>query len=76
MKPKTVIVIAGLPTTGKSSLGRALAEKTGLHFIDIDEGPAGCVLPQESNPLRSDEARAREQTDDGGLYRSACSYRG
>lgn len=61
MKTKTVVVIAGLPISGKSSLGRALAEKTGLHFIDIDAGPASCVFSQEQNPLRSDEARARER---------------
>jgi len=54
-------VIAGLPTTGKSSLGRALAHETGLHFVDIDEGPASCAPPQESNHLRSDDARARER---------------
>lgn len=62
MKPKTVVVIAGLPTTGKSSLGRALARATGLHFVDIDEGPASCAPVQEPNPYRSDEARARERT--------------
>ncbi len=61
LKPKTVIVIAGLPTTGKSSLGRAIAKATDLHFVDIDEGPVSCTPPQESNPYRSDESRAREQ---------------
>lgn len=61
MNPKTVVVITGLPTTGKSLLGRALAAATGAHFVDIDEGPASCVLPQESNPYQSDETRARER---------------
>lgn len=61
MKSKTVVAIAGLPTTGKSSLGRALAQATGLHFVDIDEGPASCAPPQEPNPYRSDEGRARER---------------
>ena len=56
-----VIAIAGLPTTGKTTLGKALAQATGLHFVDIDEGPASCAPPQEENPLRSDEARARER---------------
>ena len=61
MKPKTVIAIVGLPTTGKTTLGRALAQKTGVHFVDIDEGPASCAPAQEQNPYRSDEARARER---------------
>lgn len=61
LKEKTVVVIAGLPLSGKSSLGRALAAKTGLPFIDIDEGPASCAPPQEPNPMASDDARTREQ---------------
>jgi len=61
LKPKTVVVVAGLPTSGKSTLARALAEKTGFHFIDIDAGPASCACSQEQNPFRSDEARARER---------------
>lgn len=61
MKPRTVVVVAGLPTAGKTTLGRALAQKTGLHFVDIDDGPVRCAPPQESDPLRSDEARVRER---------------
>jgi len=61
LKTKTVVVIVGLPTTGKSSLARALSRETRLHFVDIDEGPASCAPPQEPNPLRSDDARARER---------------
>lgn len=62
MKPKTVIVIAGLPTAGKTSLGRALSLATNVHFVDIDEGPASCAPPQESNPYGSEESRARERS--------------
>lgn len=61
MKPKTVIAIVGLPTTGKSTLGRALATILGIHFIDIDEGPASCALPPEPNPYSSNEGRERER---------------
>lgn len=62
MKTKTIIAIAGLPTTGKSSLGRALAQKTGLHFVDIDDGPASCApSPQGANPLSSSETHAYER---------------
>lgn len=61
MKSKTVVAIAGLPLAGKTTLGIALAKVTGFHFIDIDAGPVSCAPPQESNPYRSDEARAREQ---------------
>lgn len=62
MKPKTVIAITGVPTSGKTSLGRALATATGLHFVDIDEGPASCAPPQEPNPFGSDEMQKRERT--------------
>lgn len=50
----TVTVIVGLPTTGKSTLGRALAEASHLLLIDIDDGPAQCTVlhPQ---PVESDE---------------------
>lgn len=51
----------GLPTTGKTTLGRALAEAMGILFIDIDEAPASCAPPQEKNPYASDEARLRER---------------
>lgn len=61
MRARTVVAIAGLPTSGKSVLGRELARVTGLHFVDIDEGPAGCAPPREENPYRSDVSRAREQ---------------
>ena len=61
MKEKTVVVIAGLPTSGKSSLGKAIAQATGLHFVDIDEGPAHCVHPQEPDSQASEESRNRER---------------
>lgn len=61
MKPKTVVAIAGLPLSGKTTLGDALAKATGIHFVDIDAGPVSCAPPQEPDPLQSEEARAREQ---------------
>lgn len=61
MKERIVIVIAGLPTSGKSSLGRAIAQRTGLHFIDIDEGPAHCVHPQEPDSQATEESRLRDR---------------
>jgi predicted kinase len=61
VKQKTVIAIVGLPTAGKSTLGRALAQATGLHFVDIDEGPAKCAPPQGTDPSLSDEARSFER---------------
>lgn len=61
MKESTVIAVVGLPMTGKSTLGHALEKETGWHFIDIDEGPARCAPPQEIEPYRSDEVRARDR---------------
>ena len=56
-----VIAVVGLPTTGKSTLARALSGALEAHVLDIDEGPAHCAPVQETDPYRSDEARARER---------------
>ncbi len=61
MKDKTVVCIVGLPLSGKTSLGEALREATGEHFIDIDDGPAHCAPPQENNPYHDEESKARER---------------
>lgn len=61
MKPKTVVAVIGLPTSGKSTLGRALAEATELHFIDIDDGPTSCAPSREENPYGSKASRIRER---------------
>lgn len=61
MKPKAVVAIGGLPTTGKTTLGKALAVKLGIHYVDIDAGPVQCGPPQEQNPYRSEESKLREQ---------------
>ena len=56
MKSNVVVAIGGLPLSGKTTLGRRLAEVTGVHYVDIDAAPA-----QEENPYRSDESRLRER---------------
>ncbi len=65
---KTVVVITGLPTSGKTVLGKAISKETGLHFLDIDAGPALCAAPQEANPLATDESAARERLRMGIAY--------
>lgn len=61
MKAKTIVVIAGLPTSGKTSLGQTLAQATSVHFIDIDEGPSLCVFPQVLDPATSEDAIALDK---------------
>lgn len=39
---------------------KALAAVLGIHYIDIDAGPAQCGPPQEINPYASEISRARE----------------
>lgn len=68
MEPKTVIVLLGLPGSGKGVLGRILAGLTNLRFIDIDDGPAKCAPPPESDPWRSEETRVYERARMGTAY--------
>jgi shikimate kinase len=47
----TVIVLMGLRGSGKSTLGRALAERLGRRFVDLDDRTAaalGCATPGEA----------------------------
>lgn len=49
MKSKNRIYLVGLPGSGKTTLGKALAEKLGLRFIDLDEAiiaEAGKTIPE------------------------------
>ena len=44
-----MIFLYGAPASGKSTLGRALAERLGLHFVDLDErivAEAGMTIPE------------------------------
>lgn len=48
MKQKNIVLI-GMPGSGKSTLGKKLAEKTGRKFMDADEAiceKAGCSIPE------------------------------
>ena len=57
LKAKRNLVLIGMPASGKSTLGRALAERTGRPFLDTDElivGKAGKPIPQ----IFSDEGEA------------------
>ena len=49
LKAKRNLVLIGMPASGKSTLGRALAERTGRPFLDTDElivGKSGKPIPQ------------------------------
>lgn len=37
MQDKNKIALIGMPLAGKSAVGRALAEKTGIRYMDLDE---------------------------------------
>lgn len=53
-----VVAIMGVPLSGKTTLGNALSRRIGVHFIDIDDGPARCALPLDPEPLATEEKAA------------------
>lgn len=77
MSAATVIVLMGLRGSGKSTLGRALAERLGRGFVDLDDRTAaalGCAAPGEAlrthgePAFRAAEAAAlRGALDEAGI---------
>ena len=67
---KFAVAVAGLPTSGKTTLGNAIAKAMGIHFVDIDAGPVACGPPQEPNPYQSDQSKVRERARMTVAYRT------
>ncbi|MDP2598457.1 MAG: hypothetical protein Q8P49_01355 [Candidatus Liptonbacteria bacterium] len=63
-----LIFLVGLPTTGKSSLGKRLQEVTGIRFLDIDSLAFLCFGLPESNAYSSDESKERDRRRMLGAY--------
>ncbi len=63
-----IIAIGGLPLAGKTTLGRLLSAKTGIHYVDIDDGPAHCALPMADDPYSTPEKTAVENARMDILY--------
>ena len=59
MKP-TCIAIAGIPTSGKTTLGRVLSATTGIRFIDSNEFARFAPLADPAT-FQTDEGRERER---------------
>lgn len=57
---RTVVAVTGLPTSGKTELIKGLAAALGVHYVDIDDGPARCGPPQEMDPHANEESLKRE----------------
>ncbi len=58
------IVMVGLMGAGKSSVGRRLAQRLGLPFVDADdeiEAAAGCTIPDFFTRFGEDEFRRGEE---------------
>ena len=61
--PRTIILV-GLMGAGKTSIGRALAKRLGLEFVDADaeiEAAAGCSISDIFSLYGEDEFRAGER---------------
>jgi len=72
---KTSIALAGLPASGKSSVGRHLAQLRGLPFVDLDEEierTAGRIISEIFAAEGEAGFRARESEALGRLAREAA----
>lgn len=67
---KSNLVLIGMPSSGKSTLGRALADRLGLNFVDTDrliEQSEQCTLQQLVSRYGVRRLRAVEQRINAGL---------
>ena len=62
------VALIGMPSSGKSTVGRALAEKLGKKFIDLDEETVGGGRPLSS----STEALKKMEAERRPLYLAAA----
>ena len=72
---KANVILIGFAATGKTSVGRRLAERLGREFIDTDqrvEGMAGKPIPEI---IAEDGAEAFEELERQALE-EACARRG
>jgi predicted kinase len=64
----TILVLSGLPLSGKTTLGKKLSEKMDWHFIDVDYcrrvGTGDTERHIDINPWASGERRARKESED------------
>jgi len=63
-----IIALGGMPLAGKTTLGRLLSTETGIHYVDIDDGPARCALPMLENPYSTSKKEAVENERMNILY--------
>ena len=52
-----MIFLTGAPASGKTTLGRSLAERLGERFVDLDDeisAAAGCTIPEIFYMMRWD----------------------
>ena len=75
LKAKRNIVLVGMPASGKSTLGRALSERTGRPFADTDEWTvrkAGKPIPQ----IFADEGESAFRTIESEVIRELSTRNG
>ncbi len=66
MSAATVIVLMGLRGSGKSTLGRTLAERLGRRFVDLDDRTAtalGCAAPGDALRTHGEPAFRAAEAD-------------
>lgn len=59
----SLVVIRGLPLSGKTTLGLALAKHLGIHYVDVDAIRHVAVGKPDLAPYASPERRQRDRED-------------
>ncbi len=63
LKHPTLIVVCGWPLSGKSSIAKILAERLGIHWVDIDAVRKLCVGIPYPHPDESEELMAKDRLE-------------
>lgn len=63
-----LIILRGLPASGKSTLAKLVAQALKIHLIDVDDARFICTGPPHPRPEESPELRKKDGQEMGSAY--------